>query len=105
MRKLKLLIDFPAGASLIVPSAFMDHGNTPIQAGETRYSLTQYAAGGLFRWVKYGFQTAKSLLSLPGGKELVASFDGVPGSRWRWALDLFSKVDELDADRCSVFSK
>ncbi|KAJ7271755.1 hypothetical protein C8J57DRAFT_1064979, partial [Mycena rebaudengoi] len=105
MKQIKLLIDFPAGSSMLVPSAFMDHGNTPIEAGESRCSMTQYAAGGLFRWVQYGCRSRASLLSQPGGKELVASFNGVPRSRWKWALDLFSKVDELDADHRNVFSQ
>ncbi|KAJ7260064.1 hypothetical protein C8J57DRAFT_1072571, partial [Mycena rebaudengoi] len=103
MKQIKLLIDFPAGSSILMPSAFMDHSNTPIATGESRCSMTQYVAGGLFCWVKYGFQTRTSLLAQPGGKEQVASLDSVPGSRWQWALDLFSKVDELDADRRSVF--
>ncbi|KAJ7471711.1 hypothetical protein B0H11DRAFT_1695346, partial [Mycena galericulata] len=53
--QIKLVIDFPSGAGLLIPSGFVKHGNTSIQASETRFSLTQYAAGGLFRWVKYGF--------------------------------------------------
>ncbi|KAJ6626308.1 hypothetical protein B0H10DRAFT_2303954 [Mycena sp. CBHHK59/15] len=38
-----------------MPSGCVDHGNTPLQPGETRTSMTQYAAGGLFRWVAYDF--------------------------------------------------
>ena len=67
-----------------------------------RFSLTQYAAAGLFRWVTYGFRTAKSLRATAGGTEAIVSFDGVPGSRWRWAMELFSKPDELEADRKSA---
>ncbi|KAJ6597140.1 hypothetical protein DFH09DRAFT_905024 [Mycena vulgaris] len=99
MELLNVVIDFPSGSSMPVPSGFIPHGNTPIQKGETRFSFTQYAAGGLFRWVKYGFRSAKSVLASAGGADLVASFDGVPGSRWQWALDLFSKPEELEADR------
>ncbi|KAJ7431724.1 hypothetical protein FB451DRAFT_1381385 [Mycena latifolia] len=104
MKQLKLVIDFPSGSSMLIPSAFVDHGNTPIREGESRFSLTQYAAGGLFWWVKYGFRSAKSLLASAGGAALVASFDGVPGSRWEWAMNLFSKQDELEADRRTAFS-
>ncbi|KAJ6470721.1 hypothetical protein DFH09DRAFT_954632, partial [Mycena vulgaris] len=99
LEQIKLVIDFPSGSGILIPSAFIAHGNTPIQEGETRFSLTQYAAGGLFRWIKYGFRSAKSLLASPGGPDLVASFDGVPGSRWEWAMGLFSKPEELEADR------
>ncbi|KAJ7846129.1 hypothetical protein B0H13DRAFT_2363214 [Mycena leptocephala] len=103
MKQLDLIVEFPPNATILIPSGFVDHGNTPIQEGESRYSITQFAAGGLFRWVAYGFQTVKSLLSKPGGKQLRDQFDGVPGSRWRWALGLFSKYDELEADRAAVF--
>jgi hypothetical protein len=105
LKQLNLVIDFPSGATVLIPSAFVDHGNTPIADGETRYSITQYAAGGLFRWVKYGFQSAKSVLASVGGAKLVAAFDGVPGSRWEWALSLFSEVDQLEADREAVFGQ
>ncbi|KAJ7094132.1 hypothetical protein C8R44DRAFT_645582, partial [Mycena epipterygia] len=101
--QLRLVIEFPSGASMLIPSACVDHGNTPIQPGGTRYLMTQYAAGGLFRWAAYGYQTAKSLLSKPGGAQMRQAFDGEPGSRWQWALDLFSKYDQLDADRAAVF--
>ncbi|KAJ7739351.1 hypothetical protein B0H16DRAFT_1664578 [Mycena metata] len=103
LKQMRVVIEFPSGATAAIPSGCVDHGNTPIQPHETRFSITQFAAGGLFRWVEYGFQTAKSLLAQAGGQAKRDTFDGVPGSRWRWALDLFSKVDELAADRSHVF--
>ncbi|KAJ7018427.1 hypothetical protein C8F04DRAFT_1277728 [Mycena alexandri] len=103
LRQLRLIIQFPSGATILIPSGCLDHGNTPIQTGETRYSMTQYAAGGLFRWAAYGFQSVKSLLAQPGGEDVKNAFDGVPGSRWKWGLDLFSKYDELLSDRVAVF--
>ncbi|KAJ7105440.1 hypothetical protein C8R43DRAFT_906657 [Mycena crocata] len=103
LKQLKLVIDFPSGASMLIPSVFITHGNTPIQPHETRFSFTQYAAGGLMRWVKYGFRSSKSVLATLGGSELLASFDGVPGSRWQWVMGLFSKPAELEADRLAAF--
>ncbi|KAJ7076282.1 hypothetical protein B0H15DRAFT_955806 [Mycena belliarum] len=105
LRTWNLAIECPSGATFLIPSAIVEHGNTSLQQGETQHSITQYAAGGLFRWVTYGFQSLKSLLAQKGGSELRASFDGEPGSRWKWALDLFSKVDQLGADRADVFCK
>ncbi|KAK7029973.1 hypothetical protein R3P38DRAFT_3188898 [Favolaschia claudopus] len=102
LKQVNMLIPFPSGSTALIPSAFMEHGNTPIKRNESRFSFTQYAAGGLFRWVKYGFRTAKSLLEMPGGVARVAALDGEPGSRWTWAMGLFSKVDELEADRRSA---
>ncbi|EDR05474.1 uncharacterized protein LACBIDRAFT_329780 [Laccaria bicolor S238N-H82] len=51
-----LVIEFPARSTILVPSAAVTHSNTPIQPGERRYSFTQFTAGGLIRWVDYGFQ-------------------------------------------------
>ncbi|KAJ7694604.1 hypothetical protein B0H17DRAFT_931568, partial [Mycena rosella] len=103
MDQIRLVIEFPSAASILIPSGCLTHGNTPIQKGEARHSITQYAAGGLFRWAAYGFQSAKDLLATAGGAAAKASFDGNPGSRWEWALSLFSKYDELQADRAAVF--
>ncbi|KAJ7707100.1 hypothetical protein B0H14DRAFT_2547683 [Mycena olivaceomarginata] len=105
LRQIDLIIEFPPNSTILAMSGCMDHGNTPIQPGESRYSITQFTAGGLFRWVAYGFQTAKSLLAQTGGKEIRDGFDGVPGSRWKWALDLLSKYDELETDRAEVFGQ
>jgi hypothetical protein len=44
-----LIIQFPAGCSVLIPSAVVTHSNTPIQEGEERYSIIQYSAGTLFR--------------------------------------------------------
>ncbi|KAJ6457031.1 hypothetical protein C8R47DRAFT_996080, partial [Mycena vitilis] len=68
LKQLKMVIDFPSGSSILIPSAFVDHGNTALEPEETRLSFTQYAAGGLFRWVKYGFRTAKSWRSPNPGR-------------------------------------
>ncbi len=51
---LRVVIRFPPGSTLLFPSALVQHSNVPIQAGEQRYSITQYSAGSLFRWVRNG---------------------------------------------------
>ncbi|KAJ3500803.1 hypothetical protein NLJ89_g9629 [Agrocybe chaxingu] len=56
----KLIIEFPPGLTILIPSALIHHSNTPIAEGETRYSFTQYASGGLFHWVDHGFQTVEA---------------------------------------------
>jgi hypothetical protein len=104
LEQLRVIIEFPSGATSLLPSATVGHGNTPLQEGETRCSLTQYAAGGLFRWVGYGFKTAKQLLKEKGGAACKALFDGMPGERARKGLALFSKPEELAADRKSAFA-
>jgi len=76
----------------------MDHGNTPIGEGETRLSIAQYAAGGLFRWVAYGFRSAKSFLKNAAGKRLKQQIDKGANERWKEGLAMFSTVGGLQAD-------
>lgn len=100
---LKLVIQFPPGSTALIPSGCLDHGNTPIHDGETRMSIAQYAAGGLFRWVAYGFQSAKSILKKKNGQLLKMQFDKEAGDRWRDGLAMFSTVKGLQADLAEAF--
>ncbi|KAJ7214592.1 hypothetical protein B0H12DRAFT_1032790, partial [Mycena haematopus] len=86
LKQLKIVCEFPSGSTILLLSGACEHGNTTIQKGETRYSMTQYAAGTLFRWAAYGYQSTESLLANPGGAALKAEFDGEPGARAAWAL-------------------
>ncbi|KAJ6579819.1 hypothetical protein B0H10DRAFT_1835226, partial [Mycena sp. CBHHK59/15] len=104
LEQLHVVVEFPSGVTSLLPSATVGHGNTPLQDGKTRCSLTQYAAGRLFRRVGYGFKTAKQLLKEKGGAARKALFDGMPGERARKGLALFSKPEELAADRKSEFA-
>ncbi|KAF8145822.1 hypothetical protein K438DRAFT_1474322, partial [Mycena galopus ATCC 62051] len=52
---LRLVIRFPPGATIFIPSAIIRHSNVPIRPHEIRSSFTQYTAGGLFRWIRNGF--------------------------------------------------
>ncbi|KAJ7810679.1 hypothetical protein B0H14DRAFT_2378928, partial [Mycena olivaceomarginata] len=105
MKQLNVVCQFPPGSTILLLSGTCEHGNTPIQKGERRYSITQYAAGALFRWAAYGFQSAESLLAKPGGAAHKLEVDGKPGERAAWALGLLSKADEVERDRREVFSR
>ncbi|KAF8910495.1 hypothetical protein CPB84DRAFT_1672840, partial [Gymnopilus junonius] len=105
---LKLVIEFPPGSTILIPSSVLRHGNTPIVgegSGSHHMSFTQYCAGGLFRWVNYGFQTARSLESKPRGKWLKKAIDGKLADRTASALGLFSTMDSLAKDRQAVFGR
>ncbi|KAJ8496437.1 hypothetical protein ONZ45_g12443 [Pleurotus djamor] len=58
---LELVIEFPPGYTVLIPSASLYHSNTPISSHETRYSITQYTGGELFRWVDNGFLMEKDV--------------------------------------------
>ena len=91
---LYLVIEFPPGATILIPSASLRHGNTAIQAGETRYSFTQYTAGGVFRWVEQGFQkTTEWWKTLSKAERAMESERGK--ERWAMGVGLFSKLSSL----------
>jgi len=52
-----LVIKFPPGSMILIPSAILMHLNIPIPKGSTHYSITQYTTRGLFRWVDHGEKT------------------------------------------------
>lgn len=90
----KVIIDFPPGWTCLIPSACVRHGNTAIQAGERRYSFTQYISGNLFRWVRHGFRLASSLPD-----EERTTIDGTAEARLRETLSLFTVHGQYAKDR------
>lgn len=101
LRQFKLVVEFPPGALILLPSAALTHGNTPIDvgAGEFRVSFTLYTAGGLFRWVRYGFQKEELLKDddAKWAEELAAR-----KTRWKLAVNSFSRIDQLHEDRIAA---
>ncbi|KAJ7621788.1 hypothetical protein DFH06DRAFT_991468 [Mycena polygramma] len=90
---LKLVIEFPAGALILLPSATIAHSNVPVQDGDERASFTQFSAGGIFRYIDNGCQTVEELAqSNPEEYERLAD---LRASRWEKGLDLLSTLDEL----------
>ncbi|KII86527.1 hypothetical protein PLICRDRAFT_114577, partial [Plicaturopsis crispa FD-325 SS-3] len=96
---LGLVIEFPPGATILLPSAVMKHSNTSIAAGEVRYSFTQYCAGGLFRWVYNGFRTDKAIQEdiaagiVPAAVVQKRAEDRA--TRWKKGLATFSHLSEF----------
>ncbi|KAJ7605702.1 hypothetical protein DFH06DRAFT_1275570 [Mycena polygramma] len=92
----KLIIEFPPGCTILIPSAAVFHSNIPIAPHEHRYSFTQYTAGGLFRWVEHGFKSEEDYfvsLSAEGRRE-----EKILGrQRAAAAADMFSTIAELRA--------
>jgi hypothetical protein len=92
---LKLVIEFPPGALVLIPSATLAHSNIPVQPGNTRASFTQFTAGGLFRYVDNGYRTEGELAEEDPAE--YACLVEKKQSRWEEGLALFSTVDELVA--------
>ena len=89
--ELGLVIEFPPGSTILLPSATITHSNTSISKGETRYSFTQYAAGGLFRWVDQGFQKATDFLASRTPEQLEELEEQKKG-RWSFGLSLLPRI-------------
>ncbi|KAF8220175.1 hypothetical protein L208DRAFT_1183270, partial [Tricholoma matsutake] len=53
---LGIVVHFPPGSGILLPSALIQHSNTPIASHECQYSFAQYTSGGLFRWAQNGFK-------------------------------------------------
>ncbi|KAJ7254621.1 hypothetical protein B0H12DRAFT_1016828 [Mycena haematopus] len=88
-----LVVEFPAGALILLPSATIAHSNVSVQANEERMSFTQFTAGALFRYVDNGFRTQDELAEKDPAEyqRLMEKKE----SRWEEGLAMFSKAEEL----------
>ncbi|KAL0575861.1 hypothetical protein V5O48_006111 [Marasmius crinis-equi] len=91
--ELKLVVDFPPGSTVLIPSAVVTHSNTRIAKGDERTSFTQYTAGAIFRWAENGCMTEGELEAADPGAwaERQASKAGVVAERVR----LYSKLADI----------
>ncbi|KAJ7857275.1 hypothetical protein B0H14DRAFT_3085238 [Mycena olivaceomarginata] len=90
---LMLVIEFPPGALILIPSATLSHANIPVQSGDTRASFTQFTPGGLFRYVDNGYRTEGELADTDPAE--YARLVEKKQSRWEEGLQMYSTVDEL----------
>ncbi|KAJ7838460.1 hypothetical protein B0H14DRAFT_3459304 [Mycena olivaceomarginata] len=91
---LKLIIRFPPGATILIPSAIIRHSNIPVQPHEKRFSFVQYTAGGLFRWIRNGYMTDEDFLK-KSTMELREARDTEAETRWEEGVKMFSIIDDL----------
>ena len=91
---LGLIVEFPPGSTILIPSSLIVHSNTSIQDTDTRYSVVQYAAGHLFRWVKNGFLTDKEWKKRATTEQL-RQWEEEKDIRWNSAVASFTTLEEL----------
>ncbi|KAK7043937.1 hypothetical protein VNI00_008103 [Paramarasmius palmivorus] len=91
---LGLIVRFPPGATILIPSALLVHSNTVVQPGETRHSFVQYSAGGLFRWVDHDFQTVEDW-NATATEKMIRARKAEDAKRVATGLGMFSTADEL----------
>jgi hypothetical protein len=93
LEEAKVIVEFPAGSTFLIPSSCITHSNTPIGEGEFRASFTQYTAGGVFRWVENGFETDKQMKARDKKKHAAVMTERQ--GRWKRGLENFSTMDQL----------
>lgn len=91
---LKLIIEFPPGATVLIPSAVFAHSNTAIQEGETRYLFTQYTSGGIFRWVEHGYRGEAAYNESLSSRERKEEEKSKAG-RWAKGMTMYSTIAKL----------
>ncbi|KAJ7819634.1 hypothetical protein B0H14DRAFT_2600560 [Mycena olivaceomarginata] len=92
----KLVIEFPPGCTILIPSAAIYHSNIPIGRKEHRYSFTQYTAGGLFRWVEHDFKTEEEYFASLSAEQAEEEKE-LGLARAEAGAGLYSTIDELRA--------
>ncbi|KAJ7661215.1 hypothetical protein B0H14DRAFT_3102670 [Mycena olivaceomarginata] len=90
---LKLIIRFPPGSTIIIPSALIRHSNTSIQLHEKRFSFTQYTAAGIFRFIDNGFKSDEEVKV--GGISEAEKAARLEARKTRWVegLKMYRKWD------------
>ncbi|KJA21467.1 hypothetical protein HYPSUDRAFT_140647 [Hypholoma sublateritium FD-334 SS-4] len=95
--ELGLVLEFPPGCTILLPSAAIAHSNTPVAAHESRTSFAQFTAGGLFRWMAHGFQTDEEFFRGKTPEEL-AAVAVENEARCKMGLSLFSTFKEIETE-------
>ncbi|KDQ54000.1 hypothetical protein JAAARDRAFT_698215, partial [Jaapia argillacea MUCL 33604] len=88
---LKLVVEFPPGSTIFIPSAIIQHSNIPVAEGEVWLSYTQYTAGSVFRWVNYSFRSVGEVVSMLGEAEV----HHLNAGRWEAGCQMWSKLGDF----------
>ena len=94
---LRLVIEFPPGSTILLPSAAIAHSNTAIGRGETRCSFTQFSAGGLFRWTSHGNQLDADYFRGMSAEDK-ARVAAENAARCKFGLSMFSTLEEVQQE-------
>ncbi|KAG8902564.1 hypothetical protein FRC00_002448 [Tulasnella sp. 408] len=95
LHELGLIVEMRPGDVVFFPSAVISHETIPIGDDERRYSLVWYSAGGLFRWLDFGFQSLTSWgIVDPTGLD---AHQNRGEARWNEGWKRYSTIPELTA--------
>ena len=93
---LGLVIRFPPGHTILIPSGCVCHSNVGIRPDERRYPMVLYSAGGLFRYKEYGMKTMPE--AMEEDREKYEAFQAYRESLRPRDFHLFSKYVQLVAE-------
>ena len=94
---LGLVLEFPAGACICLPSALVTHSNIPTADDELRMSFTQYCSGEIFRYIENGFQTDSALKKNLKQNDIATLLfrKTIRKTRVEDGYEMFSKIEDL----------
>ena len=92
---LGLIVQFPPGCTVLIPSSIVCHSNTSLQPGEVRHVIVQYASGRLFRWVYNGLMTDKEWLEQARPEDWDQRKCVEQKRQWHEAVESFLTLGEL----------
>jgi len=96
LHELKLVLEVPAGASVLFPSAIITHENVPIADHECRQSITAYTPGGLFQWLDHGFKVPNAKQSNFLKKLIISKLIyRYGGDVWRRTIRLLPHINTI----------
>lgn len=91
---LKLVVEFPAGATILFPSAVLLHSNVNVRPEETRYSFTQFSAGAFFRFIDNKYMLQEPFEASLSEQERL-EYDRENDERFPDGVQMFSIVDDV----------
>ena len=89
----KVILELPHAATAFIMSAPCTHSNLPLAEGESRISVTQYAAGPIFRYVQNDCMTEEDLKRANPAKWL--ENQRLKPDAWMRGLELLPTVENI----------
>ena len=83
-----LVVEFPPGSTILLPSATISHSNVNVGKNERWYSFTQYTAGDIFQWVENGFKLNNEMTPEESADRILRD-----SQRWAWGLSLIPQLN------------
>ena len=90
---LGIIVEFPPGACICLPSALITHSNILTGDNEVRMSFTQYCCGEIFRYIENGFRTDKQMEK--DDPAILLFRKQVKKNRIQDGCEMFSKIEDL----------